>query len=88
MGLNVEKYDNLVEYGSLHHYNYVQLKKLVDDDIHDNNLVILVNLDAVINYVHQEYSNLFVNGFLINVKDLPHIIKIGHTYYDDVLRKY
>lgn len=93
MALNVNSYIDwgkvaIATYGRMDSEQLRDFLRDVSNDLATGNLIEFTNLDAVINYCHEKYGNCFINGFVINVDDLPHIIKVNDRYYDDVLKRY
>lgn len=93
MALNVNSYSDwrqvaVAIYGRLDSEQMRDYLRDVSNDLVNGNLIEFINLDVVINYCHEKYDNCFINGFVINVDDLPHIIKVNNRYYDDVLKRY
>lgn len=93
MALNVNSYIDwgkvaISAYGRMDSEQMRDYLRDVSNDLATGNLIEFTNLDAVINYCHEKYDNCFINGFVINVDDLPHIIKVNDRYYDDVLKRY
>lgn len=93
MALNVNSYIDwgkvaIAAYGRMDSEQMRDYLQDVSNDLATGNLIEFTNLDAVINYCHEKYDNCFINGFVINVDGLPHIIKVNDRYYDDVLKRY
>lgn len=93
MALNVNSYSDwrqvaVASYGRMDSEQMRDYLRDVSNDLATGNLIEFTNLDAVINYCHEKYDNCFINGFVINVDDLPHIVKVNGRYYDDVLKRY
>lgn len=93
LALNVNSYLDwgkvaIAAYGRMNSEQMRDYLRDVSIDLATGNLIEFINLDAVINYCHEKYDNCFINGFVINVDDLPHIIKVNDRYYDDVLKRY
>lgn len=93
MALNVNSYIDwgkvaIAAYGRMDSEQLRDYLRDVSNDLATGNLIEFTTLDAVINYCHEKYDNCFINGFVINVDDLPHIIKVNNRYYDDVLKRY
>lgn len=93
VALNVNSYIDwgkvaIAAYGRMDSEQMRDYLRDVSKDLATGNLIEFTNLDAVINYCREKYDNCFINGFVINVDDLPHIIKVNDRYYDDVLKRY
>lgn len=93
MALSVNGYSDwqqvaVASYGRMDSEQLRDYLRDVSNDLATGNLIEFTNLDSVIKYCHEKYDNCFINGFVINVDDLPHIIKVNNRYYDDVLKRY